>query len=424
MKTVALILFIATYVFMLVLPKRRMFVVMISAALFLILGILPLSEVPGVIDWNVLLMLAGTMGAVHFFIESGMPARMADILVEHIHSVKWVFISLALFAGIISAFIDNVATVLMIAPIGLAIAHKFKVSPVPVVLSIAVSSNLQGAATLVGDTTSIMLGSHLGMSFADFFVYHGHPGMFFIVEAGAVATIPVLMFIFRREKGTVENKEMTEVTDRFPSFALLGIVVTLIAASFIPNKPEMTNGFICAGYFLLVFLHTLVKNKKNRRRIAQEAFASLDIETIVLLGCLFIVIAGVSAAGLIDDISSLFVRLGGSSLFLTYTIVVWFSVLFSAFIDNIPYVAAMLPVVGVIGTTLNVQPDVLYFGLLAGATLGGNLTPVGASANIAASGMLRQMGYTVKNKDFMRIGVPFTLVAILTGYLLIWVFYA
>ncbi|MCI1722420.1 MAG: arsenic transporter [Lachnospiraceae bacterium] len=423
MKTVALILFIATYVFMLVLPKRRMIVVIISAALFLMLGILPLSEVPGVIDWNVLLMLAGTMGAVHFFIESGMPARMADILVEHIHSVKWVFISLALFAGIISAFIDNVATVLMIAPIGLAIAHKFKVSPVPVVLSIAVSSNLQGAATLVGDTTSIMLGSHLGMSFADFFVYHGHPGIFFVVEAGAIATIPVLMFIFRKEKGTVENEEMTEVTDHFPSFTLLGIVVTLIAASFIPNKPEMTNGFICAGYFLLVFLHALVKNK-NRRRIAQEALASLDIETIVLLGCLFIVIAGISHAGLIDDISSLFVRLGGSSLFLTYTIVVWFSVLFSAFIDNIPYVAAMLPVVGAIGATLNVQPDVLYFGLLAGATLGGNLTPVGASANIAASGMLRQMGYTVKNKDFMRIGVPFTLVAVLTGYLLIWVFYA
>jgi Na+/H+ antiporter NhaD/arsenite permease-like protein len=423
MKTIALILFLATYVFMLLLPKRRMYVVMISAVIFLILQILPLSAVPDAIDWNVLLMLAGTMGAVHFFIESGMPARMADILVDHIRSTKWVFIALALFAGLISAFIDNVATVLMIAPIGLAIARKFKVSPVPVVLAIAVSSNLQGAATLVGDTTSIMLGSHLGMSFADFFVYHGRPGMFFVVEAGAIVTIPVLMFLFRNEKGTVENKEFTEVSDYFPSFILIGIVGTLIAASFIPNKPEMTNGFICAGYFIIALIHALTRSK-NRRKTVQEAFASVDIETIVLLACLFVVIAGITSAGVVDDISGLVVTLGGSNLFLTYTIIVWFSVLFSAFIDNIPYVAAMLPVIAGIARALNIDGTVLYFGLLAGATLGGNLTPIGASANIVAAGMLRQMDYTISNRDFMRIGVPFTLVAVVTGYLLIWVFYA
>ena len=128
--------------------------------------------------------------------------------------------------------------------------------------------------------------------------------------------------------------------------------------------------------------------------------------------------------GLIDDIGNMFISISGDNLFLIYTILVWFSVLVSAFIDNIPYVATMLPVVTVISGTLGVDPTVLYFGLLAGATLGGNITPVGASANIAASGILRREGFEVSTKEFMSIGVPFTLVAVITGYLLIWLIYA
>ena len=126
---------------------------------------------------------------------------------------------------------------------------------------------------------------------------------------------------------------------------------------------------------------------------------------------------------MIEEISELFVCLGGDSLFLMYTLVVWFSVLLSAFIDNIPYVATMLPVVSSISAAMGVDQTVLCFGLLAGATLGGNLTPVGASANIAAGGILQREGYSVSTGDFMRIGVPFTLAAVITGYILIWLLF-
>ena len=143
----------------------------------------------------------------------------------------------------------------------------------------------------------------------------------------------------------------------------------------------------------------------------------------MLLTGLFVVIAGIVKVGIIKDISEIIAGLGGGNLFLTYTIIVWVSVLLSAFIDNIPYVAAMLPVVGGIGVALGVDVTVLYFGLLAGATLGGNLTPIGASANIAATGILQKEGYEVSNQQFMRIGIPFTLAAVLTGYILIWVLY-
>ena len=142
------------------------------------------------------------------------------------------------------------------------------------------------------------------------------------------------------------------------------------------------------------------------------------------MGGLFIVIAGITEAGIINDISALFVRMGGNNLFLLYTIIVWGSVVISAFVDNIPYVATMLPVVTSIAQSLGIDPTVLYFGLLSGATLGGNLTPIGASANIAGIGILRKEGYEVSGKDFFRIGVPFTLCAVLAGYLFCWFVWA
>lgn len=420
-KTFALILFIMTYALMLLLPRYRAYIALTVAGIFLAVGVLPAQNALGAVDWNVLMMLAGIMGTVDLFIKSNMPARLADGLVRTLPSAKWVFIALTLFAGLVSAFIDNVATVLMVAPIGLAIAKRQHVSPVPVVLAIAVSSNLQGAATLVGDTTSILLGNHLGMDFADFFFMNGHPGMFWIVQAGALATIPVLMLLFRRNNEPLQRADLTPVNDYGPTVLLLGTVFSLIAASFIPEKPAVTNGVICLAFYAMSLIHACLRNKSLRPVFS--SIREIDYATLLLLGGLFLVIEGITQAGIIDDISSLFVRLGGSNMFVIYTIIVWSSVLFSAFIDNIPYVATMLPVVGGIAASIGKDPTVLYFGLLAGATLGGNLTPVGASANIAAGGILRREGHEVSTLEFMKVGVPFTLTAVVTGYLLIWFIY-
>ena len=139
---------------------------------------------------------------------------------------------------------------------------------------------------------------------------------------------------------------------------------------------------------------------------------------------MFIVIAGITEAGVIDAIAETFVKVGGNSLFGMYTLIVFASVVISAFVDNIPYVATMLPVVSGIASSMGVEPYLLYFGLLIGATLGGNLTPVGASANITGIGILQKEGYEVSTKDFMRIGVPFTLVAVLSGYIVNWIFWS
>ena len=416
MKTVALVAFITVYALLLLLPRGRWIAPVAAAALFVGVGIVPAGAAWEAVDWNVLMMLCGTMGTVDLFIRSKMPERLSDHLVNAIPSVKKLIIVLALFAGLVSAFVDNVATVLMLAPVGIAIAKKLNISPVEPIIAIAVSSNLQGAATLVGDTTSLLLAGHLKMDFLDFFVYQGKPGMFWFVQIGALATVPVMMWLFRKNEGYVAPAQAT--------------VVALIAASFIPGRPAMTNGFICMGIFLVgllaeCFLPKKVREDEKRGWAAQaaETLKAIDVGTLALLAGLFIVIDGLNRVGIIADISQALSHVGGGSPFLTYTIVVWASVAFSAFIDNIPYTAAMLPVMAGAAGTMGIDQTVLCFGLLVGATLGGNLTPVGASANIAATGILEKEGYLVTPKQFMRIGVPFTLVAVLSGYVLVWVFY-
>ena len=376
------------------------------------------------------MMLCGTMGTVDLFIRSKMPERLSDHLVNAIPSVKKLIIVLALFAGLVSAFVDNVATVLMLAPVGIAIAKKLNISPVEPIIAIAVSSNLQGAATLVGDTTSLLLAGHLKMDFLDFFVYQGKPGMFWFVQIGALATVPVMMWLFRKNEGYVAPAQATAVEDYLPTWMMGGTVAALILASFIPGRPAMTNGFICMGIFLVGLLAECFLPKKVREDEkrgwavrAAETLKAIDVGTLALLAGLFIVIDGLNRVGIIADISQALSHVGGGSPFLTYTIVVWASVLFSAFIDNIPYTAAMLPVMAGAASTMGIDQTVLCFGLLVGATLGGNLTPVGASANITATAILEKEGYLVSPKEFMRIGVPFTLVAVLSGYVLVWVFY-
>ncbi len=435
MMIVALVLFLLTYVGMLAFQKWRPYIALGSAVVFIGLGVCglwdldPLSALSAV-DYNVLMMIAGTMGIVTLFIESRMPARLAEYMIAKVPNVQWAVTALALFAGVISAFVDNVATVLMVAPIGLAISKRLKISPVPVLIAIAVSSNLQGAATLVGDTTSMLLGGFANMNFLDFFWMQGKPGIFWGVELGALVSCVVLMWLFRKEKQPVEAKVETEVTDMFPTYLLLGVVGLLIVSSFLPEPTEnaallaiynVRSGLICVLLCVLGVARACIQT--GDKTPFKQVLADLDKDTLLLLFGLFMVIEGIKSAGVIDAVADLFYNFAGDSPFMLYTLIVFASVILSAFIDNIPYVATMLPVVQSIAGLMGVDPTVFYFGLLTGATLGGNLTPIGASANIAAIGILRKNGETVTLKDFLRIGIPFTLSAVLTGYAFIWIFW-
>jgi len=232
----------------------------------------------------------------------------------------------------------------------------------------------------------------------------------------------LLLIIFRNESGKIEAGERTVVTDYVPTILMLGTVVLLIVASIIPGMPSMINGIICMTVMLIGLIYSAYK--KGSIKAVSSTLKDIDLNTLLLLFGLFIVVGGISEMGVVDAIANLFTHIGAGNIFLIYTVIVWMSVICSAFIDNIPYVATMLPVVQGIATTLGIDPTLLYFGLLSGATLGGNLTPIGAAANITGIGILKKAGYEVKNKDFMKIGIPFTLAAVIPAYIYFLIFYA
>jgi len=199
--------------------------------------------------------------------------------------------------------------------------------------------------------------------------------------------------------------------------------------SFVPEPQDPTlkilhglrSGLSCVLFALIGLIRQSIKEHSGDPFV--RAAKSLDMDTLLLLFGLFMVIEGIRSAGVIDAVAGVFHKAAGNNPFLLYVLIVAVSVGLSAFIDNIPYVATMLPVVRSIAGLMGVDPTVFYFGLLTGATLGGNLTPIGASANITAIGILRKNGETVTTKDFLRIGVPFTMTAVIVGATFIWVFW-
>ncbi|HHX77487.1 MAG TPA: arsenic transporter [Firmicutes bacterium] len=431
----ALVLFLINYTLLLIFPKYRAYIALGTAAIFVMMRLTSVEKIFSVewmANWNVLMMILGTMGVVTLFIESKMPALLADYIIDKMPNIKWTTIALSLFAGLISAFIDNVATVLMVAPVAVTIAKKLKISPVNMIIAISISSNLQGAATLVGDTTSILLGAEAGMNFIDFFFMKvseagGYkPCLFWICQAGAAASVLVLLFLFRKEKQPLFIKGKTVVTDYVPSYLLLGTIILLIVASLMPfsdvfRESVPINGIICTGLFVIGIIRKLVQKSDIK-----DSLKELDFFTILLLLSLFVIIDGVEEAGVIQKIGEAIQTISDGNVFIIFTILTWISVALSAVIDNIPYVMTMLPVATAMADMPGVPAEtryVFYFGLVVGATLGGNLTPIGASANIAGLGILRKEGYEVSVGRFMKISVPFTLSAVITGYILVWLLF-
>ena len=437
MKIAIAVLFIITYILLLVLPKIKGYISIGMAALMTIIVVSVTASTERLdsflsilnsIQWNALLVIIGMMGLIEIFTKSGMPSYLADSLVLHSKSPKGAILLLAIFAGLISAITDNVATVLMVVPIALTICKKTNINPVAPIIAISISANLQGAATLVGDTTCIMLANHLDLSFSDFFYIDGKLGMFFVVEISAIVATILLGFLLPRYKGLkLPTITKTKVSYYYPTVILLIMIVLLVAFSFIPIKnailADLIQGIIVIAAMLICFIINAFKSKNLKD--TKDAIKNFDFTTILLLFGLFIIIGNVATVGIIEDIGNFFVKVSGGNAFALYSILVFGSVIISAFIDNIPYVATMLPVISTITTSLSIaNPLVFYFGMLSGATLGGNITPIGASANITSLGILQKEGHTVKPLTFMKYSVPFTLVAVLCGYGLVWAFYA
>ncbi|MCM8760525.1 MAG: SLC13 family permease [Candidatus Omnitrophica bacterium] len=416
MKPLVILIFLAAYT-LIVLKKGNPFVVLASAiGAFLAIGALSFREAFLSINFNVLGVFWGTMVLSGLFIFSKVPAFLATMLVDRARSIGTAMLYVCFLSGFISSFVENVATVLIVGPIALEVARKLKADPVPFLIGLAVSSNLQGCATMVGDSPSIILAMSSGMNFMDFFWMKGRPGITFAVELGALASFLVLWLMFRKYKEPVSRVEETSVKTWIPTILMTMMMLTLGLSSFIPDKPPYTVAGICVIYGIVGLLWHELRHKESI-----SIFRDLDWHTFFFLIGIFILVGTLTQRGIVDDIAKYIITYTKGNVFIAFTIIVWVSVILSAFIDNIPYTIAMIPVAKIVASSMGIGSELFLFGLLVGTSLGGNITPIGASANIVAVGMLRKEKYQVSFGDFVKIGLPFTIAAVGTAYLFLWV---
>lgn len=374
-----------------------------------------LNQALGSININVLGVFLGTMILSSLFIYSGVPAYLASTLVGRSASVCMAVLLVCALAGFISSFTENVATVLIVAPIALEIARKININPVPLLIGVALSSNLQGTATMIGDSPSIILAMQSGMSFNDFFWIKGRPGIFFAVEIGAVGAFFILWLIFRKFRQKPQKIELIRPKTWVPACLLLLMIFSLVISSFIKEKPQYTVALICVSWAAIGLIWHELKHRESISLVK-----NLDWQTFFFLVGIFILVGSLSVNGVIEDIAGFISCAAGKNAFLAYLLIVWISVAVSAFVDNIPYTIAMIPVAKMVALGLGMPIYPFLFGLLIGTCLGGNITPIGASCNVVTMGILRKEGYSVKFSEFVKIGLPLTFAAVFLGSLFIW----
>lgn len=415
-KIISLSIFIISYALFILLPQKRSLVALGGGFLLILTQAISPKEAFSAINWNVMGIFVGTLIIADVFMQSRVPAYIAEVIVDKAKSIGWAILFICLLTGFISAFVENVATVLIVAPIALALAKKLKINPTKMMIAIAVSSNLQGTATLIGDPPSMLLGGFAKMNFGDFFFYQGKPGIFFAVELGAFFSFFVLYFMFRKHSEKTQLIPVEKVRSWVPTILLVSLVILLAASSFFDKGFSYLAGQICMVFGIIALVWEKFINKASIR----AGLKKLDWDTTFFLIGIFVIVGGITFTGWIQTLADYLAGLVGSNIFLGYTAIVFLSVILSAFIDNVPFLAAMLPVAIIMSDKLQINPSLFLFGLLIGASLGGNITPIGASANIVACGLLKKEGYPVKFGDFMKIGIPFTLSAVAAAYLFVW----
>lgn len=376
-----------------------------------------------IVNWNVLMIYVGSMIIASLFIYSKVPARIADDIVEKSTTTGFAIVAILAMTGIISIFVENVATVLVMAPIALALCKKLKMNPTLFMIGLAVMSNLEGTATLVGDPPSMIFASFAGYTFNDFFISQGRLSIFFIVQTGMLMGCIFFYFFFARNaKDKIEVERETPVS-YFPFILLLTMIAGLALISFIHTSFEYLSGTFVLGLGIIGIIWYLLFQRKTLKETG-ILIKELDWETIFFLIGIFIVIGAIQETGLLNDFALFLANVTGGSKLLGFIIILVVSIIISGFVDNVPYIIAMLPVANSMAIALNIKPELYMFALLVGSCLGGNLTPFGASANIVAMGIVKKEGYPMKFSGWLKVGVPFTILTTGAAAVVLWLLWA
>jgi len=324
-----------------------------------------------------------------------------------------------LTSGLISAFVENVATVLVMAPIAIALSRKVGMKPTVFLIGLAVMANLQGTATLVGDPPSMIFASYADYSFNDFFFYNGKLSIFFAVQAGAL--VGAIYFFFYFKKLGKEKIDLGTITvlSYLPAILLVLLILGLAAISFFFEGLTL-SGLWCLMLGIVGLLWYVFVRKqpvKERSDVTAVGACGVVIENAIAIDIANAVLSRYGG----DDLALILEKFINGNMLLGFVVIVTISVILSGFIDNVPYIIVMLPVAAHLATNLGLPQELYMFGLLIGSCLGGNLTPFGASANVVATGLCKKEGHIVSFGEWIKVAGPFTALTTIASSLFVWI---
>ena len=422
----AALIFIATYVVIMTERVNRAIVAGLSAGLMIFLGILNQEAAVRGVDFNTIGLLIGMMVIVAITRQSGVFQYLAIWSAKKVNASPWgILAMLSIVTAVTSALLDNVTTVLLIVPVALLITEELKVSAYPYLFSMIVSSNIGGTATLIGDPPNIMIGSAIGLTFNDF-VFNTAP---VIVVVMAATLLPIYLIWGRKLKAAAEDRqrvmdfnEREAITDASLLKKCLAVIAVVIMGFVFAHGLGLEAATIALfGAAVLLLLQCWPHGADEQSKLVTHAFTECEWITIFFFVGLFIVVHGLDSTGALKLLADQLLALTGGDLTATTMTILWASAILSAFVDNIPFVATMIPLVKAMAPTFGGPEGLmpLWWALSLGACLGGNGTLIGASANLVVAGFAERAGQPIRFMPFLLTAFPMMLmsVAICTVYL-------
>ena len=427
---VSSILFVVTYAVIVSEKVNRAIVSLLGAGLMVMLGVLNQETAISGIDFNTLGLLIGMMVIVSITKRSGVFQYIAVWSAKKVGAHPWgILLMLSVVTAVFSALLDNVTTVLLIVPVTLLICHELDISPYPYLFAEIFCSNIGGTATLIGDPPNIMIGSAVNLTFNDF-LFNLAP----IVPAILLMTLGILYFVWGRKLQATDEarerimhfREQDAITDtRLLKQSLT--VLALVIGGFIMAKPLQHEPASIAmfGAALLLLLSNLHRSPEQQSENVQQIFAKVEWVTIFFFIGLFVAVKGIEQAGVLELLADRALRLTGGDMTLTALTILWISAIVSAIVDNIPFVATMIPLIKSMAPTFggaeNLMP--LWWSLALGACLGGNGSLVGASANLIVAGFAERSGHRIRFLPFMAAAFPLMILSIIVASIYIYLRY-
>ncbi|MDM8545867.1 ArsB/NhaD family transporter [Candidatus Venteria ishoeyi] len=427
---VSSIVFIITYAMVVTEKINRSIIALLGAGLMISLGILNQETAINGIDFNTLGLLTGMMVIVAISRRSGVFQFVAVWSAKKVNASPWgILFMLSLVTALFSALLDNVTTVLLIAPVTLLITGELKVHPYPFLFAEIFASNIGGTATLIGDPPNIMIGSAVNLSFNDF-LWNLAPITLLIFPI----TMLIIYFIWGRHMHAGDEdkqrimlfNEKQAITDpRLLKQSLLVIFLVTLGFLFAHQLHLEPATIAMMGAALLLLLTSINSGAEEQSEHVHKSFAEVEWITIFFFIGLFIIVHGIEHAGLLDILAKEVLAFTGGDLTLTAMAIIWASAIFSAIVDNIPFVATMIPIIESMSSTFGGQAQLmpLWWSLALGACLGGNGSLVGASANLIVAGFAERAGYRIHFLKFMLMAFPLMLLSILIASIYVYLRY-